>query len=154
MSELRVPTVALEAEVVCADGRAFHGRIFVPPASPHHDGPMRVTEWMNDSRTPFFPLRPAEGESFMVNKDEVVMLSVDASGEGAAEGAESAPRRHVRVECRDRAVAGEVAIDMPPGQQRLLDHLNRAETFLIVEDGDRRHLVRKARITRVIESKE
>ena len=154
MSELRVPTVALEAEVVCADGRAFRGRIFVPPASPHHDGPMRVTEWMNDDRTPFFPLKPEDGDSFIVNKDEVVLLSVDAVGEEPGAAAETAPRRAVVVECRDRTVKGTVAIDMPPGQQRLLDHLNRGEPFLIVEDADRRHLIRKARITRVIETKE
>jgi hypothetical protein len=150
MSELRIPTVALDAEVLCADGRAFRGRVFVPPASPHHDGPMRVTEWMND-RHPFFPFRPADGDAFIMNKDEVVVLTVEGDADSVPEAIEGSPRRAVEVECRDKVFRGEVAIDMPPGFQRLTDHLNRPDTFLIVEDGARRHLVRKSRITRVVE---
>jgi hypothetical protein len=43
---------------------------------------------------------------------------------------------------------------MPEGHQRVLDYLNRPDPFLIVRDGDREHLVRKQRITRVIEPRE
>ena len=52
--ELRVPTANLEVEIVCADGRSFTGRIFLPVLSAHHSGAMRPLEWMNDN-TPFFP---------------------------------------------------------------------------------------------------
>ena len=62
--------------------------------------------------------------------------------------------RRVQVECRERVVAGLLVIDMPEGHQRVLDYLNRPDAFLIVRDGDREHLVRKQRITRVIEPRE
>jgi len=51
-------------------------------------------------------------------------------------------------------VSGLLVIDMPEGHQRVLDYLNRPDAFLIVRDGDREHLVRKQRITRVIEPRE
>jgi len=60
----------------------------------------------------------------------------------------------VQVECRERVVAGVLVIDMPEGQRRVLDCLNRPDPFLIVRDGEREHLVRKQRITRVVETRE
>jgi hypothetical protein len=154
--ELRVPTSALEAEVLCADGRTFRGRIFVPDVAATHRGPMRPAEWMNDP-APFFPFLPADGgESVLMNRSEVLVFTVDAGADidlDDPEG-EGRLRRHVIVELRDRRFEGEVVIDMPAHLSRVLDYLNRPEPFLIVRDGDRDHLIRKARITRVVEPKE
>jgi hypothetical protein len=153
VSELRVPTVALDAEIVCADGTWFVGRIFLPAASSHHSGDMRPDEWMNDN-IPFFPFLPANGTAAIIlNKSEVVVLSVVAEPP-PAEATLDSPRRNVQVECRDRIVKGFVIIDMPEGHQRVLDYLNGPAQFLIVLDGDREHLVRKSRITRVVETRE
>jgi hypothetical protein len=153
LSELRVPTIALDAEIVFGDGTWFVGRIFLPAASSHHTGPMRPDEWMND-KTPFFPFLPANASSpVILNKSEVVVLSVLSEEPPVEEGVE-VPRRRVQVECRERVVSGVVVIDMPEGHQRVLDYLNRPDPFLIVRDGDREHLVRKERITRVLEPRE
>ena len=43
---------------------------------------------------------------------------------------------------------------MPEANRRVLDYLNRPEAFLTLREGDRHHLVRKARITRVVEIRE
>jgi uncharacterized protein (UPF0216 family) len=40
---------------------------------------------------------------------------------------------------------------MPEGQERLLDFLNLREPFVTVRDGERHHLIRKQRITQVVE---
>jgi hypothetical protein len=153
VQELRVPTIALDAEIVSADGTWHVGRIFLPAASAHHSGGMRPDEWMNDGR-PFFPFLPAnQTASIILNKAEVVVLSVLAAPSDEIEGVES-PHRRVQVECRERVVKGVVVIDMPEGHQRVLDYLNRSDPFLIIYDGDREHLVRKSRITRVTEPPE
>ncbi len=150
MSELRVPTVTLDAEIVCANGTWFVGRIFLPAASSHHSGVMRPDEWMNDG-APFFPFLPANATSAVIlNKAEVVVLSVVAVNTPAGD-LPDVPRRRVQVECRDRIVAGIIVIDMPEGHQRVLDYLNGHDPFLTLYDGDREHLVRKTCITRVIE---
>ena len=154
--ELRVPTTAVEAEVLCADGRSFRGRVFVPDVAAHHRGPMRPGEWMNDA-APFFPFLPEDGPaSFLLNRNEVIVFTVSAAAGADLDDpdGDGGVRRRVIVECRDRPFEGEIVIDMPSHLCRVLDYLNAPDPFLIVRDGDRHHLIRKARITRVIEPKE
>lgn len=150
MSELRVPTLALDAEVLCADGRTFSGRVFLPAASSVHTGPMRPEEWMNDA-VPFFPfLAEGAGGSVILNKHEVLVLTVIVA-EGGADPEPPGYGRRLAVEVRGRVLTGEVRVDMPLNQSRVLDYLNTTHPFLEVREGGRRHLVRKARITRVLE---
>lgn len=155
MGELRVPTVAFPAEAVCADGRTFVGRIFVPAAASHHAGAMRAEEWMNDS-TGFFPFLPDDSRaSILLNKQELLVLSVSASADRSDLSEEvEIPIRRVAVECGERRLEGILVIEMPSTQSRVLDYLNRPEPFLTLREGDRHHLVRKSRITRVVELQE
>jgi hypothetical protein len=156
MSELRVPMNAMPAEAVCADGRTFVGRIFVPSTSHRHSGPMRAEEWMNDPAA-FFALLPDDGGGpMLLNKHEVLALTVPRDADHFEEeaGDQELPRRRVVVECGDRRLTGSLVIDMPATNSRVLDYLNRQEPFLTLHDGDRHHLVRKARVTRVVELRE
>lgn len=154
--ELRVPTTAVEAEVLCADGRTFRGKVFIPEVASTHRGPMRPAEWINDP-SPFFPFLPAdETGAFLMSRKQVMVFTVSAAfiEEPDDPGEAGAVRRRVVVECGSRRIEGHVLIDMPSHQMRALDYLNRADPFLIVRDGDRHHLIRKERITRVTEPKE
>jgi hypothetical protein len=152
MGELRVPTVAFPAEAVCADGRTFVGRIFVPAAASRHAGAMRAEEWMNDATT-FFPFLPDDSRSsVLLNKQELLALSVSATADqGDVVEEIEVPARRVAVECGERRLEGSLVIEMPSNQCRVLDYLNRPEPFLVLREGDRHHLVRKSRITRVVE---
>jgi hypothetical protein len=154
MSELRVPTVALAAEVVFVDGRTLVGRIFVPVAAAGHGGPMRADEWLNEAG-PFIPfLLDHEQAPVLLNKREVLVASVQAEADAAVtteEAERQTPRKHVIVECRNRRIEGELLIDMPSHRSRVLDYLNLPDEFLTVREGEHHHLVQKARITRVVE---
>jgi hypothetical protein len=152
MGELRVPTVAFPAEAVCADGRSFVGRIFVPASASRHAGAMRAEEWMNEGGS-FFPFLPDESAaSVLLNKQELLVLSVAASADqGDVVEDADIPMRRVAVECAGRRLEGVLVIEMPTTQSRVLDYLNRPEPFLTLREGDRHHLVAKARITRVVE---
>jgi hypothetical protein len=154
MSELRVPTVALDAEVLCTDGRRFRGRIFVPTTASRHTGPTRPEEWMNDA-APFFPFLPDEAEVPMIlNKREVIAIAVPAEADAAEIPDSVVALRRVTVDTADRSFTGTVAIDMPEGRTRLLDVLNRPEFFLTLRDGERHQLIQKRRIVRVLELRE
>jgi hypothetical protein len=155
MSELRVPTVVLQAAVECADGRKFSGRIFIPAASPRHPGPTRPEEWMNEP-APFFPFLPDDAEApVLMNKREILVISVPASADDGEipDGADS-PVRHVILEAEKRRLEGTLVIDMPQGHMRVLDYVNRAGAFITLRDADTHHLIQKERITRVIEFRE
>lgn len=151
MSELRVPTVATEAEILCADGRSFRGRVFIPGLALRHSGPMRLEEWLNDTPQ-FFPFLPDDAERpVLMNKREVLVMTFSAPppDEDAAEP--EGPHRRVAIECEARRLEGVLVIDMPSHLSRVLDFLNRPELFLTLRDGNRHHLVQKERITRVLE---
>ncbi len=154
MNELAIPTIALEVEILCADGRTFSGRIFLPSASATHTGDMRPEEWLSDV-APFFPfLEQGAARTVLLNKHEVLVLTVFGAEEFLDETLLAPATRRVVVECRDRVLTGRITVEMPTGQSRVVDFLNAAPPFLAVREGDRRHLVRKARITRVLELQE
>jgi hypothetical protein len=148
----QVPRLLRAAEVLCADGRVLRGRVFLPAAAESHPGAMRAEEWMNDpaSFVPFLP--DGEGRPVILNKQQVVVVTVAASADhDEALDHSGAPVRRVRVECGALRLEGDVVVDMPANHSRILDLLNRAGAFLNVREGERHHLVRKSRITRVSE---
>jgi hypothetical protein len=153
--DFKVPTVALAAEVFCDDGRQFKGRIFLPASASAHAGVMRAEEWMNEP-TRFFPLLPDGASSpVILNKREVLVVTVPASADRDVVLDELHVRqRQVAVECGGLRLEGTLLIDMPEANRRVLDYLNRPEAFLTLREGERHHLVCKPRITRVVEVRE
>jgi hypothetical protein len=151
MSELRVPTVAMATEILCADGRSFSGRVFVPTLASRHSGPMRLEEWLNEP-TPFFPFRPDDADvPVLMNKREVLVMTFPSPPADEEDPEPEIPHRRVAVECEARRLEGVLLIDMPSHLRRVLDCLNRPQMFLTLHDGNRHHLVQKERITRVLE---
>jgi len=153
--DFQVPRLLRSAEVLGVDGRVLKGRVFLPASARSHAGAMRAEEWMNDP-APFFPFLPdGEGTPVILNKDRLLVVTVQASADrDDTLDQVAALVRHVAVECGAVRIEGEVVIDMPANQSRVLDLLNRPGTFLTVRRGEVHHLVRKARITRVRETQE
>lgn len=149
MNELRVPTVALPAEVICSDGRTLLGRIFVPAAASHHEGAMRPEEWINEPHW-FFPFLPDDASGpLLLNKEQMVVVSVAFTPFGDYGELE----RSVRIECGEHILEGNLHIDMPANQQRVLDYLNQPPAFVPLFANDRVHLVHKRHVTRLTESR-
>src|SRR5512143_97856 len=135
-TELRVPRLLRAAEILCSNGRVLRGRVFLPAAAESHSGAMRAEEWMNDPAT-FFPFLPdGEGRPVILNKAQVAVVTVAASAD-YDETLEQVgpPAKRVRVECGALRVEGEVLVDMPSDQSRVLDLLNRPGAFLNVREG-------------------
>ena len=153
--EFKVPTLALSAEATLADGRRFRGRIFLPTTAHDHAGSMRAEEWMNDG-IDFFPFLLDDASApVLLNKKEVVALTVPASADrDSTLEAVPLPRRRLALECGGRRFEGSIVIDMPENHRRVLDYLNRPGAFLTLREGERHHLVAKSRITRVTETRE
>lgn len=148
----QVPRLLRAAELLIADGRVLRGRVFLPATAASHTGAMRAEEWMNDPQ-PFFPFLPdGEGSPVILNKEQLVVMTVAASADRDETLDEvGAPVKQVSVECGALRLTGDVLLDLPLNHSRVLDLLNRPGAFLNVRDGERHHLVAKARITRVSE---
>ncbi|HSD26485.1 MAG TPA: hypothetical protein VLL75_04230 [Vicinamibacteria bacterium] len=151
-AEFHVPRLLRAAEVLCSDGRVLRGRVFLPATADSRAGAMRAEEWMNEPAG-FFPFLPdGEGRPVILNKAQVAVVTVAASADRDETPDEvGPPMKRVRVECGALRLEGEVLVDMPAHQSRVLDLLNRPGAFLNVREGGRHHLVRKSGITRVSE---
>jgi hypothetical protein len=148
-----VPRLLRAADVICSDGRVLRGRVFLPATAESHSGAMRAEEWMNDPSL-FFPFLPdGEGRPVILNKSQVVVVTVAAAADrDDAQEQVGPPLKRVHVECGALRLEGDVLVDMPANHSRILDLLNRPGAFLNVREGDRHHLVRKSAITRVSEA--
>ena len=141
----------METEILCADGRSFRGRVFIPELASRHSGPMRLEEWLNEPPQ-FFPFLPDEGGGpVLMNKREVLVMTFPAPPADEDSLEPDSPHRRVAIECEARRLEGVLVIDMPSHLSRVLDFLNRPQMFLTLRDDNRHHLVQKERITRVLE---
>ncbi len=148
MEDLRVPTVPLSVEIRYFDERPLLGRVFIPSLSDHHEGPMRPDEWINQATT-FFPFAPDDSpHAQLLNKRYVVVLTIDDTD---AEPVDPSYVRRVIVECGTLRLEGEVYVEMPDNQRRLLDLMNRPDLFITLRSGSKTHIIQKHRITSITE---
>jgi len=152
MDDLRVPTTSLPVEILCADGRAMLGDIFLPAQSSLQAGPMRPEEWTESAQV-FFPFRSLEARSLTIlNRTEVVSLTVPSASNASADApCADVPVVRVAVDAGGTTFEGDVLVDMPPGHQRVADWLNAPATFITVRAGSAHHLIQKRHVTRVVE---
>jgi len=152
MSDFRVPTVQLATELHWVDGAVICGNVYMPAMSAVQAGPMHPQEWIN-SPPIFFPFRQDDGTTVLVNKHQILAMSVEAMPEeGDEPGWEPAVLvRHVVVMAGGARFEGDAVIDMPENQRRLVDYLNRPEAFVCLVSGDRHLLIRKELISRAFE---
>jgi hypothetical protein len=155
MDDFKVPTVQLATELHCVDGAVLRGHVYMAALSAIHAGAMTPQEWIN-SPPAFFPFRQEDGTTVLVNKYQVLAMSVAAPPPAADEQAWQPPElvRHAIVEAGGKRFGGDVVIDMPENQRRLVDYLNRTESFLCLVCGENRVLVRKERVARATEVEE
>jgi len=148
MDELKVPTVPVAAQILCADGTRLAGTVFLPPGASHHDGPSRPEEWINDGH-PFFPFLPDNGSvALILNKDLVVAVTV-----AATPGMILDVEREVQVEAAGESLSGILHIDLPENHQRVLDYLNLAPDFVPLYSGQSLHLLNKRHVSRLKEGR-
>ena len=153
MQDFKVPTVQLATELHCLDGGMLRGHVYMAALSPVHAGPMLPQEWIN-SPPVFFPFRQESGQTLLVNKHQVLAMSVEVPASRDGEWQPPTPVRHAVVEAGGKRFDGDVAIDMPENQRRLVDYLNRDEAFLCLVSAGNQVLVRKEVISRVFELQE
>jgi hypothetical protein len=155
MHDLKVPTIPLATEIQCVDGTVLRGTVYLAADSAVQSGPMLPDEWIN-SPAMFFPFLPVRSEStILVNKANVLALSVAAAPDTVEQAASvGLIVQRVAVEAGSCRFEGRVIIDMPDNRRRLADYLNRPEPFLEITEGERRHFVRKDCISRVAELRE
>ncbi len=151
MNELRIPTNALEVEIVSLAGESRAGTIYLPALSAHRSGTMTPYEWINESR-PFFPFRPRDAEvSILINRDQILFLGYVPPDIPEESDTPFVKTRFVEVFCGTQRLEGLLTIEMPEGHTRVLDFINQPDIFLPLWDGKRMLLIRKSQVINIRE---
>lgn len=151
MEEFRVPTTAVEAELQLADGHVLRGAVFVPASTSVHSTFKRLDEWINEP-APFFPFRVEKAAGAeLVGKRAVTRLSVPAPTTADADLPTDVERCRVVVEAAGSRFEGDILLDMPNHQRRVLDYVNQPVSFLSLHDGETVHLIQKDKIVRIVQ---
>ena len=76
--QIRVPTVPVEAVILLADGARQEVCVFLANASPFHEGPETLDEFLNSAR-PFLPARAADGRAHLIGTHGICLLYTSPS---------------------------------------------------------------------------
>ena len=145
MEEFRVPTTSIEVELQFTDSRVQRGAIFVPASQ-------SVEAWSSDTAA-FFPFRSAGTQGTeLIARRFVVRLSYTAPPASGEDTQTTMERCAVVIECPGGRFEGEVILDTPSNQRRLVDYVNQPAAFISLRKGERVHLIQKRLVVRVIQT--
>ncbi|HEY2030887.1 MAG TPA: hypothetical protein VGH20_16940 [Myxococcales bacterium] len=147
--ELRIPKRRAQVELVLSGGARLHVGFFLAEFAGSHAGHERLSDLLN-GRDNFLPAFDAGSETMtFVARGSIAAATVGQEWEPATDVGE-AERHEVEIGLLGGTVLrGALHFLLPPDRSRLLDHLNDAQPFLRLEQGDKVVLVNKRQIARV-----
>lgn len=145
MEEFRVPTTPIEVELQFVDAKVARGTVFVSAAA-------SVDSWISEPSL-FFPFRPEGAQvAEIVAKASLVRLTFTPPPAPDGDTDMSLERSAVVIECPGGRFEGEVHLDTPGNQRRVLDYVNQPDAFLRLHEGDRLHLIQKRLVVRIVQT--
>jgi hypothetical protein len=127
MDDGRIEKATRRARLVLSDGRDIRGEVFVGLYDPHHVGPQRVGELLNEASA-FMPVRTGKSV-LMVNRAHIVAVTLPADRE-RDELAMLGKRYTVRVKTTRGEFRGAVFVNLPEVSTRVTDYFNQPVHFL------------------------
>ena len=127
MDEGRIEKATRRARLVLSDGREVHGDVFVGLYEPHHVGPQRVGELLNEQEA-FIPVKTDEGV-LLVNRTRVISVTLPADRE-QDDLVTLGKRYEVRVTTTHGELKGAIFINLPETSARVRDYFNQPLPFL------------------------
>jgi len=151
MHELRIAKDRCSVVLSLVGGETISGAMFVQHADEVATRRESARDVLNAAE-PFFPIETPSGDTLLIAKDRVVEVCAELP-EDTDELRRASARTAVLdiVLCGGIVRSGEVLLEMPSDQPRLLDFFNRlSERFLVLYADDGTRLVNRALIERVL----
>ena len=134
-----------------ASGETIAGAMFVQHADQSDPRRESARDILNSPER-FFPLETTDGATLLVAKDGVLDVLAELPGDGDELRRASARSARLDIVLSGGVVrSGLVLLEVPAGQPRLLDYLNRlSDRFLVLYAAEGIRLVNRALIERVL----
>lgn len=152
MHEFRIEKDRCAVQLSLLGGETITGAMFVQHAGEGDPRRESAREVLNSAER-FFPVQTPEGETLLVAKDRVVEVLAELPTDDDEELRRASARSAVLeiVLAGGIVRSGIVLIEMPAGQPRLLDYLNKlSDRFLVLYAADGTRLLNCALIERVL----
>jgi hypothetical protein len=151
MHEFRIAKDRCSVVLSLVSGETVAGTMFIQHVGEGEPRRESARDVLNSPER-FFPIETAQGETLLVAKDRVVDVLADFPGDGDELRRESARSAVLEmVLCGGVVRSGLVLLELPTGQPRLLDYLNRlSDRFLVLYAAEGIRLVNRALIERVL----
>ncbi len=153
--EYRIPKVAVPVRLCLDGGHEVEGSLYLLPVAGTHVGRERVVDLLACPDNQFVPLCGPDRVR-LIHQTRIVIAWIYEAEDGdtapvemaAPELAGEALEIPVELELagvpkKARRLSGRIHLVMPPGQQRVIDFLNRSEPFFTLETDDGIALVNK-----------
>lgn len=127
MDERRIQKAIRHARLVLSDGREIRGDVFVGLCDPHHLGPQRVGELLNEE-APFIPVKTEKGV-LLLHRVHIVSVTLPANRE-RDELIALGKRYAVRVTTTHGDLRGAIFVNLPEASTRTRDYFNQPLRFL------------------------
>ena len=148
MSEFIIEKTREDVTIQFVSAERVEGAIFLNKFSAHHSGEEDMEEYFRGSDS-FFPVAEESGRFSIVQKSTVVYVRY-SNGEKKDESLVFKRGKISIVFPDGSSLSGEISLDMPSGQGRPLDYLNRQQGFFVLYGEFERYLVNSAMICRVL----
>ena len=151
--DLKVPKRRAPVEVLLPGGAARQMTVFLAEFASTHSGPERLSDLLN-AQDEFVPaLDIATDTMSFLARHSIAAARVARQWEVGEELA-GTEEEEVEITLTSGAtLRGTLRFALPPGRSRLLDHLNDAQPFVRLEEGEKVALVNKRHIARVAKVK-
>jgi hypothetical protein len=151
MHELRIAKDRCSVRLSLVSGETITGEMFVQHAEETDARRESARDVLNGPER-FFPVETVEGETLLVAKDCVIDVLSETPIDGDELRRASARSARLDILLAGGVVrSGLVLLELPTGQPRLLDYLNRlSERFLVLYAAEGTRLVNRALIERVL----
>jgi hypothetical protein len=126
MDDGRIQKATRPTTIVLSSGREIRGDVFVGLYDPHHLGPQRVGELLNEPLA-FIPVRTNRGV-LLVNRSHIVSATLPADRE-SDELLKLGKRYTVRVTTANGDLRGAIFVNLPEVATRVADYFNQSLRF-------------------------
>ena len=151
MHEFRIEKDRCAVRLSLVSGETITGAMFVQHVGEGDPRRESAREVLNSPER-FFPIETADGQTLLVAKDRVVEVLAELPTDDDELRRVSARSALLDIVLSGGVVrSGIVLLEMPTGQPRLLDYLNRlSDRFLVLYAPEGTRLVNRALIERVL----
>ena len=140
MDAYRVDRQRVAVSLKLRDGLELAGHVFLPP-EPRDEPLVNKVQLLLNGSERFLPVETEGGRTVVHNKESILWCRYDGPPGPVVEVL--SPRRRVTLILADGTeLAGDLVAFGPPDRRRVLDCLNLARTFLLIESPKGDHLVR------------